>query len=323
MRHNLIVAGLGLALLACGCGGSKLPVLGKLPFVSSDDTRYLPENGAVPGLARVGKMRGYGSKDMREYLGDATAMFVQYGAQGVSTADYTLGAKDRTVTVECFLMEDDIEAAGIFHCYRGKKLRGLGSPVEAGAEGVLDRKRDGRNLYFYKQRFFFKIIYSGKDPVPDLLPLARAVAARVPGNASRPKGFEFISVDGVDATTAGVTPGFTFDCDFLPPGVIVKAPGAGDVADLFLISHLDEKSAEKSGRDYRTYLQLNGENYESRKANGRREVWMARDPVQGRVIATVYGKYLVGVVRPKTYEDAEAIINRVLEKIYADSYGKR
>ncbi len=312
MPRRAILLGV-LALTAAGCGSG---IMKHVPFMGSIE-RYLPEGGAVPGLTRTSKLRGYRGDEMEVALGKSAVLYRNYGATGMSTADYVLGRDDRSLTIQSFSMADDVAAAGLFHYFRGRKLGGSVERVDAGAEGIVDVRHERRNLYFYKQRYFFKIIYTGTAPVPDLAPLARAIAARVPGRSERPAGLVYLEVEGVDTDSAQVTPGYTFNCDFLPPGVIAKAPGAGSaVAEVFLIGHNDKKEATRTGRDYRTYLQLNGKDYDShQKAWRGRPIWTARDPSQGRVICTVYKEYVIGVVRPKDYALGEAIINRIIRKM--------
>ncbi|MCX7934761.1 MAG: hypothetical protein N3A66_05830 [Planctomycetota bacterium] len=303
-------------VLLAGCD-TKDKVLSHMPLVGGlgGAEKYLPENGAVPGLKRVGKIRQYRTSQLNEYLGPSANLFVGYGAENLAVADYVLGDAKQTLAVECYGMNSDVAAAGIFHYYRGRWLRGRGTPVEVGSEGVLDQTRENRNLYFYKQRYFFKIIYSGPLPVPDLTPLGRAVANAVPGTSERPRGFEFLEVEGVARDTAYVSPGYTFNCDFLPPGVFAKAPGAGDIAEVFIIAHLNEDEAQKTARDYRTYLQLNGQNYSQKGVAKGRVVWQARDPNQGRVMCTQHKQFVIGVVRPQTWEKAEALLDAIVKKI--------
>ncbi len=306
----------GCLLLAGGCGGGISKVLSRVPLVSSAN-RYLPESDAVPGLVRTGRVRAYRGNEMRKYQGKSAALYLNYRATGLSVADFYLSEPGRSLTIESYSMDGNIAAAGIFHYFRGRKLKGAGRPVPAGAEGVLDVRHEKRNLYFYKQRYFMKIIYTGTKPIPDLVPLAQAICARIPGSGSRPAGFKYLAVKGVNPKTAHVTPGYTFNCDFLPPGITAKAPGAGSVvSDVYLIVHNDDKEAEHTGRDYRQYLQINGKDFTlKRKSWHGRPVWTARDPSQGRVVCTVYKKFVIIVARPRSYPEGEQVVDNIVARI--------
>ena len=192
--------------------------------------------------------------------------------------------------------------------------------MPVGAQGVLDLRHERRNLYFYKQRFFVKLIYTGAKPVPDLVPLAQAAARGIPGPGRRPEGFRYLDVDGVKPATAHATPGYTFNCDFLPPAITAKAPGAGSVvSDVYLIVHNDEEEARRTGRDYRQFLQLNGKNFDlERRRRERRLVWRARDPSQGRVICTRYKRFVIIVARPHTYAEGGRLLERIVAHIRSE-----
>jgi len=309
---------LALAALACLATSCEATQAAKqhMPF-SDGPEKILPESGTVSGLVRIGKIRQYRTSQMDQFLGEGAKLFASYGAKLLAVADYRFADPKKTASIECYEMDSPVAAAGIYHYYRGKFLRGRGAPAQIGTEAVLDQGRGNRNLYFYKQRHFFKVIYSGNEPVPDLMPLGRAIAGRVPGGDEKPRGFECLEVDGVDATSSYVTPGYTFNCDFLPPGIFAKAPGAGtQVAEAFVIAHSSDEDAERTARDYRTYLQINGTDYEaSAFGKKRRACWQARDPSQGRVIFTVHRQYLVGVVRPQTYEAARPLLEAIVHRI--------
>ncbi len=302
----------GLLLIA-GCGGGS-GLLPELPFGPTNE-RHLPASGAVPGLLRATKVTSYKQERMEDYFGPTFRLYLNYGAQGLSTADYTYLGEEKTLTIESFTMENATAAAGLYHYFRGRKLRGRGFPVEVGAEGVLDRERDGRNLYFYKNRIFAKVIYSGPEPVPGLVPIGRAMAADIPGSRERPRGFAFLDVAGVDPTSTYVSPGYTFNADFLPPGIFAKAPGAGGIAEVFLIGHFDRREAQQTAEDYMVYLRRAGTDFSRKIVDRRRVVWQARDPDQGRVICTLARSYVVGVVRPRTYAEGEAILDRIADRI--------
>ncbi len=307
----LLLAGCG----ATGAGGGGL--LSHVPGVRTFDG-FLPEADQVPGLKPKAALRTFRGKGMEDYLGRNAALFINYGAEGLAVREYEMGGADHTLSIEAFDMNGQVAAAGLYHFHRGKKLADAGVPVDVGAEGVLDRTHENRNLYFYKNRCFYKLIYTGPVPVPDLVAVGKMLAERVPGSPERPRGFQYLDLEGVDSSTAQVTPGYTFNCEFLPPGIFAKAPGAGPIAEVFLIGHFDDDDAAKTAKDYQQYLTLHGLDYSLKHRPNRRIYWWAKDPDQGRVICSRYKNYVVGVVRPKSYELGETLLERLIDRIEQD-----
>lgn len=308
--------GLYLLFVVCTLYGCNAPpvvnkVGGVVPQLRFDG--YLPSNAILPGWKRIGKIQRFSGNGVEEYIGQQSQFFRNYGLNGLFVADYAPeGADYPILTVESYQMEKPLAGSGIFHYYQGQKYRGVGVPVDVGVSGFYVRNV----LYFYKDRFFYKIIYTGKDKVPpDLVVIGRAIAAEIPGEARPPRGFEFLSVEGVNPKDALVSGGYTFNYDFLPPSISAAAPGAGKIARVFLISHYDEDESAKTGRDYRYFLERNGLNYEFKRTSDGRLVWWARDTNQGRVIVTQYKKWVVGVLTPETYETGEQILDRVVQQM--------
>ncbi len=301
--------------LAAGCWQPNIPLMPEI-----GGTGHLPEDGFVPGWRRVSDVERYTGKSLEEYLGRQATRIRSYGFEMLYTADYRRpGDENPTLTVESYEMNSPLIASGLFHDHRGRLLRRRIEyrPVDVGVEGLAAE----RFLYFYKHRYFFKVIYAGPEAdQPDLVTLGRAVARPLPGARRPPRGFEHLDVEGVNPAKSYVTPGNTFDYDFLPPAIMCEAPGAGEVARVFLIGHYEEDEAERTAEDYRTWLELNGLDYELQMVRdphvrGRRLVWRARDPGQGRVVCTQVETWVIGVLAPETYERGQVILDRIAARI--------
>jgi hypothetical protein len=302
------------AVLLTGC---KTPgVLGKLPslpksFVSPDG--FLPNDAFMPGWHIVGKKRWFPGDKLEGYIGRQSVAFTSYGTSLLITADYGPPKSEVPVlTIENYEMSTPLAASGIFHYHRGKILRGKGIPTDIGIEGVMIKGI----VYFYKSRYFIKVIYTGGDDKSiDLVGISRKLAAKIPGGARPPRGFEYLNVEGVNPKSSRLSAGYTFNYDFLPPAIFSKAPGAGSIAEVFLIGHYDQKTAKKTARDYRYFLEKYGLDYSFKRSGRKRLIWWARDPTHGRVIASNYGPWVIGVLTPQTYEKGEVIIDRIVELI--------
>ncbi|MFH0911654.1 MAG: DUF6599 family protein [Planctomycetota bacterium] len=296
---------LGAALSVSGCG---LPDIPLLPTFQSRG--YLPEEGTLPGWREVGGVKRFSGSRLSEYIGRQAERYRSYGFSILCAADYARGEDPEPVlTIESYEMENPLAASGIYHDHRGRKLRDQGILLDVGAEGV----RAPGVLYFYKGLYFFKVIYTG-DPAsePDLKAVGLAIADKIPGQGHPPRGFEYLNVEGVNPQQSAVTPGYTFDYDFLPPAIFCDAPGAGKIAKVFLIGHFDEAEAERTAHDHRYFLERNGLDYAFKRMANRRFVWWGRDMKQGRVICTQHRTWVVGVLAPDTYEKAEVILDRIV-----------
>lgn len=282
---------------------------------SASDNMF-PGKGDVPGLEPIGKVLTYNLNRFKELYGSAGTRYLQYGLVNMLARDYSYGAADRRVSVEIANMESATAAAGLFHHHRGNVLAGNGTPIPVGAEGVLDSKRDNRSLYFYRGQIFVKVIYSGKEPVPDLLPVAKFIDDKAPrGQDAKPEGFSYIEIEGVNADSVELTPGFTFNLSFLPPAVSASAPGGGSTAsDMFVITCNSPKEASQLYSDYTSYLKMYAEYHEEYRRD-RQRFTKAVDPNQGRVLCTAYKNAFIIAARPDGYERGEVLIDRLMAKI--------
>lgn len=276
----------------------------------------LPVNGDLANLTTISKPVAYREANFIKYYGNAATRYIQYGMIRLVVCEYAYGGKDRRVTIEMASMETPTAATGIFHYVRGKVVRAGAKQIDVGAEGMLDTRRGGRNLYFYRSNVFVKVIYSGPDPTPDMLPIARLVDSKIPkGRDQAPDGFTYIQIPGVKQETVELTPGYTFNLDFLPPAVWASAPAGGSIAsDLFIITRQRQTDAQKLVKEYTAYLRFNAEYVEEYRKGDIRYV-KAVDPNQGRVLFTSHKNIMIIAARPDGYEKGEALIERVIQKI--------
>lgn len=309
-----------VALLFLGADAGAAGLIARMRGKDTGNRGMFPEDEAVPGLKREGKVLTYKGKTFENHYGTAGNRYLQYGLANLKAADYILGGEDKRVVIEIATMDSVNAAAGLFHAYRSGVMKSKGQDIDVGMEGVLDSERGGRNVYFYKSNLFVKIVYSGRMPIPDLVPLARVVDAEIPaGRNTKPDGLKYIDVEGVDMSTVAITPGYTFSSNFLPPSVWANAAAAGGstATDLFIITRANSREAAQVAKDYTSYMRLASENYEQYK-RGKLSFTKGTDPVQGRVIFTSYKNAVIIVARPDGFERGEALIDRVIAKIDAD-----
>lgn len=312
-RKAFLVVLIFLALAMCAEAG--MPFLRK----NRDGERlggFFPESGDVEDLVRIGKVLTYRNEKFQELYGSAGNRYIQYGMVNLMSANYDYGGSDRRVSLEIVTMENPTGATGLFHHHRARVLRNKVEAVEVGAEGIIDTGRGKRNLYFYRGIYFVKIVYSGDEPVPSLMPIAEYVDKNLPaGRDDKPAGFKYIEIEGINKNTIQLTPGFTFNIAFMPASVTASAPGGGSPAsDLYVITRFNYRDAAEVYRNYTAYLRLHADYIEEYKRNGI-AFTKGKDPNQGRVVFAAYKDAVIIAARPDGYEKGEALIDRVMARI--------
>lgn len=297
-----------------------------LPFLAAcsnpmagDNDGFLPKSGEFPGLVAVSARQSFSNAKQREkYLGhDRAVFFEQHSIRTIFTRDYTFNGE--RLTMESFQIDSDAGASGIYYYYAGRQLRGMGKELDIGAQAVLDTFNKSRNLYFYKGRWFFSLIYTGKEPAPDMVELATFLVRRVPGDSRRPDGFQFLEVEGVGHNYARVTSGNALNFDIFPPGVTAVAPGAGGRAAAYVIDLGDNDRAQDRARDFERYLRVNAAEYHSqRRVFGKDGIdcRQALDGKHGKLVFARYGRFIVVVANVDDYQAGLEILSRILEKMH-------
>ena len=289
--------------------------------VSGTSSGLLPENGEYPGLIADGKRKTFILSDKRdEYLGNNSVIFDNYGLVDFFHNEYTLGGKNNYLSIESYRMAGDNGAAGVFYYFVRRKLKTKGKHVDVGADGVLDVKNEGRNLYFFKGRWFFALVYSGKGEVPDLVPLAKYIASKAPGNNWKPDGFRYLNVEGISSKYAYVSAGNAMNFAFLPPSVTTFVSSVGLEANIYISNFSDEGDAEEAANNFKgllrgqddynkSTLNIGGKNY---------PLYQATDEKEGRLMFVLYRKTIVSISHVTDVDLAKTLFNRVILKIRSD-----
>lgn len=300
---------LGLIGLLAGCGG----------FIEGEKTGHLPLAGQYPGLVPQDKKPRvlFMEKDLQKYLGDRAGLFGQFGLRSLYTGDYTLGGEGNYLLIEGFQMGSAIGAAGVYYYYAGKILQGAGQTLEIGAQGLLDTVHEKRNLYFYKGQYFVSLVYTGKEPVPDLQPLAQHIAEAIPGRNWKPEGFRYLQIEGIPEKFTRVTYGNALNMDFLPPAVMGYATGYGTKTRVFACTFNDPKGVEQADSDLLRYLRLEATEYvraSLKVGNATYQVHQAVDKDEGLVLYTRWNTVLFIITAPTDLQRGHELLTALIER---------
>ena len=286
--------------------------------LAGTDSGFLPVTGDYPGLIADGKRKTYIMDTERDaYLGNNVALFENYGLTDFFHNSYTLNGDKNYLSIESYNIAGDNGAAGVFYYFVRRKLSGKGKKVQVGADGVLDVANDGRNLYFFKGRWFFALVYSGKENIPDLLPLARLIAGKVPGNDWKPDGFRYLEVEGISSKYAYVSAGNAMNFAFLPPSVTTFVSSAGMEANIYVSNYSENKDAEDAADDFRTLLRSENDYKKVPLTVGGKKhtIYQALDEKEGLLMFVQYRNTLISISHVTDEAVARLLLSRVLEKI--------
>ena len=290
--------------------------------VSGTNSGLLPENGEYPGLIAEGKRKTFILADKRdEYLGNNSVIFDNYGLVDFFHNEYTLGGKTNYLSIESYRLAGDNGAAGVFYYFVRRKLMTKGKHVDVGADGVLDVKKEGRNLYFFKGRWFFALVYSGKGEVPDLVPLAKYIASKAPGNNWKPDGFRYLDVEGISSKYAYVSAGNAMNFAFLPPSVTTFVSSVGLEANIYISNFNDEGDAEEAANNFKGLLR-GQDNYNKSTlsiAGKNYPLYQAIDEKEGRLMFVLYNKTIISISHVTDVDLAKTLFKRVILKIRTDT----
>lgn len=318
LRGGLLAIGVLAALALGACSG----------FVEAEKTGMLPLTGDFPGLVQIGKNKIFTkAEDRLNYLGSRGRMMEQYGTTEIYVGDYTLGGEQNNLTMEYYKVEGDVGAAGIFYYYQGRILLGAGKEVDIGGGGVLDVKNENRNLYFYKGRYFFTLIYTGKAPVPDLTGLGKYMADKVTARNWKPAGFRYLDgLEGVSQKYTRVSYGNALNMDFLPPAVMSLALCAGKTAKVYVCMTTDPKQLDGMESAFVRYLRFDAKDYKytMHKVGGSSyKVHQAVEKDEGLILFTSGKETMFIVTGAESVEKGTELLVRLIERDRAESGFKK
>jgi len=172
------MSALGVAIvLAAAAAGAQ--ILRPAPGPVLDLARFLPPKGAVQGWAAAGDPQIYKGEDLFLYIDGGAEIFHEYGFRQVITQEYK-DTGGRTISLEIYEMSDPAAAFGMFTF----KSSRLGKPVELGQGGRIEEYY----LNFWKGPCLVTItaLDESAECRAGILPLARAVDARIASKGDRP-----------------------------------------------------------------------------------------------------------------------------------------
>ncbi|MBM3296725.1 MAG: hypothetical protein FJY83_03910, partial [Candidatus Aminicenantes bacterium] len=143
--------------------------------------RFLPPEGALPGLKSEGAARTFRGEQLYDHLNGGAEIFMEYGFKAAVAQDL-VDERGRGFVLEIFEMEDDAAAYGLFTYYRtsGGDVPALGDAAHL-ADYYLGLW-SGRHVAIVTAQSG-----GGEDEASILRLVGRAVADRIPGGGTLPR----------------------------------------------------------------------------------------------------------------------------------------
>jgi hypothetical protein len=253
----------------------------------------LPMPGFLKGWAIEGKVTRYGKDNLYIHINGEAELYMPYGFKVLETALYAKESnRNSAIVADVYQMGSLIDAFGIYSYYRSPD----GEVIKIGSEGFIDQSQ----LMFYKDSYFMRLSASGTiDPNrAEFLACAEEIAKKIPGESSRPKEVEMLSVPGIMPRTEKYIAQSVLGYAFFRRGLTASATIDGESVKVFFVFNESVKHAQDTLDLYITYLKEAGMQLQSNK-NASGTTLIANDPLYKGVMVRQSGRYLFGVVNLK------------------------
>ena len=264
-----------------------LPVPGRV-LAADAPSGLLPDVSCAPGWSLEGKAVLYDKETLSDRIDGEAELYFPYGFQRLSAGRYasakTPGAG---LDVELYLLGSPLDAFGMYANYRQKEGRTQG----IGAESNLADSQ----LFFYQGRYFVHLQITGTDSGDPaaLAACGRAVAARLPGEGSRPPQLAILDRPDLVTGSERYLPESLLGYDFLNRGLMADAVVAGARFQVFCLVGSTAESASAALQRYRSQLTVG--NVES---SGKDLQFLEGvDPLYGPVAVLRKGPCLAGALK--------------------------
>jgi len=264
-----------------------LAVPGQVPAADAP-AGLLPEASCAPGWSMEGKALLYDKDTLSDRIDGEAELYFPYGFQRMTAGRY---ASAKTpgggLDVEVYLMGSPLDAFGMYANYRQKE----GHTQGVGTESNLAESQ----LFFYQGRYFVHLQITGTDSGDPaaLAACGRAVAARLPGEGSRPPQLAILDRPDLVKGSERYLPESLLGYDFLNRGLMADAVVAGAQLQMFYLVGSTADSASAVLQRFRS--QLTGAKVENIGKD--HQFLEGVDPLYGPVAVLRKGPCLAGALK--------------------------
>ncbi|HPL64752.1 MAG: hypothetical protein PHI99_10135 [Syntrophales bacterium] len=283
---------------------------GAFAFVApaADPGGLIPADACGAEWAMSGKARIFDRENLFEHVNGEAELYMPYGFRSLASALYVSRKNlDDAITADVYEMGSPLDAFGIYSNYRREDH--VPAVAGIGAEGFVSPTQ----LIFYQDKYFVRVQASGSEEVfRDILPeCGKALSGKIKeavGAGRRPAVLAALDVPGISPGSIRYLAHSPLGYDFFRRGLTASAGRDGML--VFLLMEETEKAAREAFVRYRSYLKF------PEKGGGRQSL-TGIDPLYGKVIVSLSGRFLVGAARITNTEYAEKLTASVLKKLPA------
>lgn len=266
---------------------------------------------AVGPWTRQAPPQAYGQDDLWEYIDGAASLFVSYHFATMATATYKAEGVRGTLTVDLYLLPDDLHAYGLYARERAPDV----ALADLGTQGYVT----GAACRFVKGRYYAKLSLAPppKEPAEHLLLVAHDMAGRLTGSDDLPAVLSvfpshrqipntavFVAADLLGQSALGS--GFLVDYDL----------GLEDPSRVFL--HLDatEEGARQAFDRFREFAARRATDLQPLPGLGD-EAFTCDQPYYGPTVVVREGKAMGGLARSPSITQGRQLLERILARLAA------
>jgi hypothetical protein len=275
-------------LLSVNCNAESSPVL-KISF---------PE---IQGFSKSGDPVRYKPDTLFEYIDGAAELYITYDFTELNLQVYN-DKQGNTITAEIYDQQNVNNSFGIYSQERPYECEFLPIGTRANyMEGYLN---------FYQGRYYVKISgYNlGKNDKEYLTSAGKKISAVLDTESLPPKMLKVFPDEHKIKNREEYIARDFLGYSFFDKVFAAEYENAGTEYKLFIIEEPDRGSLEKSINEYKKRIGsteniLNGGSHE------------LDDPYQGKLIITVSGKYIVGILNPDNAKIDPDVLNQVISRL--------
>jgi len=271
-------------------------------------TSLLPSPGFSAGWITDGKKETFGPENLYQHIDGEAELFIPYGFEALAFSLYVLEKDPNTaLAVDIYRMRSPLDAYGIYSNYRNPDA----DDINVGAEGFTGDTQ----LMFYQDRYFVEITASGTG-APDrkvFAACARAIAAKLPGPAAKPKEIALLNDPQIAARTEKYIAESVLGYAFFKRGLTAEASVKGKKAKAFVVINDSPTAAALAFDAYVAYLRKAGV---EPKITGEKvaATVLAKDPLYKALALRRSGPYLFGVINAEAPETGLPLLDALAAK---------
>ena len=269
----------------------------------------LPAGGCAEGWVMDGKPALFTEETLFDHINGEAELYFPYGFDALATARYNKkDAPGSEVMADVYRMGSLLDAFGIWSNYRKADAPGC----NLGADCVLSSSQ----MLFYQDRYFIRLQATG-TPTPGqhvFMACGRALSRNLPPGKGRPGELEIFHVNDIVPKTERYLPQSVLGYPFFRRGMTAEANLNGERAQVFVVFEDSAAAARKAFDQYRASLKEEGRTATLTGKEGRFSL-EGNDPLYGKVIVELSGRYLIGAIRMKDVSAARPLIEELKKSV--------